>query len=151
MTSTRRRLRAALLVAAAVTAACGNPFSPSEELDDARDKWESQGIHSYTVTVREICFCPIERGGPFRVTVVDDRVAGVEYLGEGTGIEPHDDIPLTVEDLFATVNEALREADDVEVTYDPTYGFPSDIKVDRIENAIDDEVYYEARDFQPLR
>jgi hypothetical protein len=151
MEPTLRRRRAALIVAAALTAACGNPFSPSEELGDARDKWESQGIASYEMTVREICFCPIELGGPFRVTVVNDRVANVEYLGAGTGIEPHDDIPLTVEDLFATVDAALREADDVEVTYDPTYGFPSDIEVDRIENAIDDEVYYEVRDFQPLR
>ena len=151
MENTLRWLRAAVVMAAALTAACGNPFSPTEELDDARDKWESQGIASYALTVREICFCPLERGGPFRVTVVNGGVASVEYLGEGTGVEPHEGIPLTVDDLFATARAAMREADDVEVQYDPTYGFPSDIRVDRIAYAIDDEVQYEARDFQVLR
>jgi len=37
------------------------------------------------------------------------------------------------------------------VDYDPTYGFPASIVIDRIRNAVDDEVYYEAKDFTPLR
>jgi hypothetical protein len=149
--ATLRRLRAVVLAAASVVAACGDPFSPTEELDDAREQWESQGIDSYAITVREICFCPRERGGPFRITVRDGRVVSAEYLGEGTGIEPHANFPRTVDDLFATARAAMREADAVEVRYDPTYSFPSDIRVDRIANAIDDEVSYEARDFQVIR
>ena len=142
---------ASVLFLALAVSACSNPFSPGDELDDAREKWAGQGIDSYSLTVREICFCPIEAGGPFRVAVVRGRVTSVTYLGDGTGVEPDERIPLTVDDLFATVDEAMRDAADVEVEYDATYGFPANIRIDRIANAVDDEVYYEARDFQPLR
>ena len=56
MTSLLRPLFVLLL--ALSVSACSNPFSPSDELEDARDKWEDQGIDSYRITVREICFCP---------------------------------------------------------------------------------------------
>ena len=131
--------------------ACSNPFSASDELEDAREKWRDQGIDSYRITVRESCFCPIELGGPFVVTVVRGRITSVVYTGEGTDVVPHERIPLTVDELFATVQEAEREAAKVEAEYDPTYGFPATIVIDRIRNAVDDEVYYEARDFQVLR
>ena len=146
-------LRSLLLGLSLATAAgCSNPLSPTEAaLDDARAKWQGMGIDSYRITVREICFCPIELGGPFVVTVVRGQVTSVVYAGEGPPIAPHERIPLTVVELFETVDDALREADDVEAEYDPTYGFPASIRIDRIQNAIDDEVYYEATDFQVLR
>ena len=140
----------ALILALAVSA-CSNPFSPSDELEDAREKWEEQGIDSYTLTVREICFCPIELGGPFHVTVVRGQVTSVVYGGPGEAVTPDARIPLTVEELFDTVEDAMREADEVEVDYDPTYGFPASIRIDRIRLAVDDELYYEAKDFSPLR
>ena len=146
-------LRSVLLgLSFAAAAACSNPLSPTEEaLDDARVKWQGMGIDSYRITVREICFCPIELGGPFVVTVVRNQVTSVVYAGDGPSIAPDERIPLTVPELFETVDDALREADDVEVEYDPTYGFPASIRIDRIRNAVDDEVYYEARDFEPIR
>jgi uncharacterized protein DUF6174 len=145
-------LRTLLLGLALAAAGCVNPMSPTEEaLDDARDKWEDQGIDSYRITVRESCFCPIELGGPFVVTVVRGRIESVVYAGEGADVVPNERIPLTVDELFDTVETADREAAEVRAEYDPTYGFPATIFVDRIRNAVDDEVYYEARDFQVIR
>jgi len=139
------------LILALSMAACSNPFSASDELEDAREKWEDQGIDSYRITVRESCFCPIELGGPFVVTVVRGRIASVVYAGEGADVVPDERIPLTVDELFDTVETAGREAAKVEAEYDPTYGFPATIFVDRIQNAVDDEVYYSATDFQVTR
>ena len=153
MTMKGTTLRSVLLgLSLAAAAGCGNPLSPTEAaLDDAREKWRSQGIDSYRITVRESCFCPIELGGPFVVTVVRGQITSVAYTGEGTDVVPHERIPLTVDELFATVETAAREAAKVEAEYDPTYGFPATIFVDRIQNAVDDEVYYSATEFTPLR
>ena len=140
-----------VFICALSMSACSNPFSASDELEEAREKWEDQGIDSYRITVRESCFCPIELGGPFVVTVVRGQVASVVYTGEGTDVVPVARIPLTVDMLFDTVEQAERDAAEVRVEYDPTYGFPATIFVDRIQNAVDDEVYYEARDFQAIR
>jgi hypothetical protein len=36
------------------------------------------------------------------------------------------------------------------VTYDPTYGFPTEINIDFIEFAMDDELYLSVSGFEPL-
>ena len=145
------RFGTVFFLALALSACGSNPFSPTEELDDAREKWDRQGIDSYSFTIREICFCPIELGGPFRVVVRDGRPVSITRVETGEAAAPEGHVPVTIDQLFAITREAMREADEVEVDYDPTYGFPASVRIDRIENAVDDEVYYEATDFQPLR
>jgi Family of unknown function (DUF6174) len=56
----------------------------------------------------------------------------------------------TVEGLFAIAQANLAEADEVEITYDPQYGYPAAIKVDRIKMAVDDEISYYIGSFKVL-
>jgi hypothetical protein len=49
--------------------------------------------------------------------------------------------------LFAVVEEAATEADELDTEFDATYGFPTSISIDWIENAVDDEVAYVMQDF----
>jgi hypothetical protein len=137
------------VIASALATSCGNPMGADDDLEDARRKWGRQGIDSYSFVVREICFCPLE--GPFRVTVIRDRVASVTDAETGAPATPRSGVPLTVDALFAVVEDALETADEVEVRYDPALGYPAEIAIDRIRQAVDDEVTYVASGLTPLR
>ena len=57
----------------------------------------------------------------------------------------------TVERLFEKLSSSLNGgADEVLVTYDDTYGFPSTISIDQIKEAIDDEIAYQVDNFEVL-
>jgi len=55
-----------------------------------------------------------------------------------------------VRGLFAIVEEAAVDADDLDTRFDPVYGFPAEISIDWDEVAVDDEVVYLAEAFTPL-
>jgi hypothetical protein len=57
----------------------------------------------------------------------------------------------TIDRLFAELgSDAVRQADKLSVTYDSTYGFPSEATIDFIELATDDELYLSVAAFEPL-
>ena len=136
-----------MAVVALAAAGCASPTSPSGPEGDllaARRKWARQVILDYRYTVNALCFC-VQRG-PLRVTVERGQVTGLN--DPVTGVPrpyPHPAMPLTVEDLFTTIEVAIeRDAHSVEVRYDPQLGYPQEIAIDFIELAIDDEVTYTA-------
>lgn len=111
------------------------------------------GPSDYAYTLRVGCFCPYV--GPLRITVQNGEVVGVRQL------EPIDGGPQNVQDwinkqamtlveLDALVDRALREADDVDVEYDPTYGFPANVYIDWYKDAVDDEIGYTVTDYTPF-
>ncbi len=51
-------------------------------------------------------------------------------------------VPTTVEDVFAALRRAQRDADEVEATYHSDFGYPREVHVDEISQAIDDEHQY---------
>jgi hypothetical protein len=143
--------RAALVVVAlAGLSACDNPMSATDDLEDARRMWRSQGITSYTFRVEVLCFCVEEGRGPFAVTVEQGRVASVTDPETGAPRAANEFVPLTVEALFDKVEDAIeRDAADLDVRYDARYGYPVEVAIDFIANAIDDEVTYRASDLAP--
>ena len=144
-----------VLAAALPLAGCGNPSSPSGpegDLEEARRTWSGQGIDSYTFEVSQLCFCVAESRGTFAVTVVRGNVVSVTDAETGAPRTPGPFVPLTVEALFAKVEDALdRDAARIDVRYDPRLGYPQEIAIDFIALAIDDEVTYTASDLAPLR
>ena len=52
--------------------------------------------------------------------------------------------------IQGNVDTAGDKADEVKVTYDETYGFPSQINVDFIKEAVDDELSLQITDFEKL-
>lgn len=144
------RLRKSLTVGAValcMLASCADEPSTSVA-QGPRATWADAGIDAYTITIERMCFCPDV--GPYEVTVEDGEAVSVTKDGDDV---PLDDAslatwPLTVEDLFAEGDEAERTADEVTIVYDETLGYPTKIFIDRIENAIDDEMSYVVRDLQ---
>ncbi len=107
-------------------AGCSSPTEQAvDELRDQQQRWEALGLERYAFDFRRICFC----GGaltPMRVTVRDGAVASV--IDPATGQPPRS----------------------VELAFDDTYHFPTHARVDRIENAIDDEYEVTLAQLAPL-
>ncbi len=57
----------------------------------------------------------------------------------------------TMDRIFSTLEAGLSgDADEVTVTYDPTYGYPSEIYFDYIKAAADDELSLSVSEFEVL-
>ena len=143
----RTFLAAALL---ALTACGGDGFLSSTRfvasLRAARARWESRGIDSYELTVRRLCFCGFVE--PVRVKVVDGVIVSRTVVPTGEPVlevyaSSYPDVP----GLFAIVEQASLDADEFDTDFDADYGYPTEISIDWIENAVDDEVVYLAETF----
>ena len=57
----------------------------------------------------------------------------------------------TIDSLFSKLKTDIAgEADEVVMTYDATYGFPTSIAIDYIKEAVDDELSLQVLEFQIL-
>jgi len=142
-----------ILMAVALTA-CASAGAASSEFDRARDKWQDADISHYRYNLTLSCFCAFNENMPLVIEVQDGEVVSMESQN-GNEIE---DMNLelfqkydTIDDIFVELEKALGgEADKVTVTYDETYGFPTQIDLDFIEEAIDDELYITVSGFEEL-
>jgi Family of unknown function (DUF6174) len=144
-----------LLGLALALAGCGGPFSPSgpaKDLEAARRTWSRQGIASYRFRVTQNCFCAPGVRGPFDVVVEQGRVAAVTDGETGEPRTPEPFVPLTVEALFARVEDAIdRDAAQIDVRYDPALGYPQEIAIDFDRRIADEEVGYSASGLAAIR
>ena len=147
------RRRTSIVVALFILVACGDGLPVSTRLvlnlHAAHARWESRGTDSYEITVRRVCFCGFVE--PVRVKVVDGTIVSRTVVSTGDPVptleaSQYPDIP----GLFAIVEEAATQADKLHTEFDATYGFPTIISIDWIENAVDDEVGYVMEDFVAL-
>lgn len=130
-----------VLVLAGCTAGKGS------ELSSNQAKWEAVDIKHYRFQLGVGCFCPVGDRMPVTVEVKDGEVVSiVDVNGE---VFPESD-PMydfivryaTIDRIFAELeSEEVQDADQVSVTYDPEYGFPSQVTIDYMELAADDELY----------
>ncbi|MGH7616815.1 MAG: DUF6174 domain-containing protein, partial [Gemmatimonadaceae bacterium] len=85
------------------------------------------------------CFCAVN--GPLSVLVVADSLRQVTLQSTGEVINAP--WTPTIKDLFDIIDQEIaRPASQLEVTYDPALGYPTQIIVDPIANAVDDEFTY---------
>lgn len=136
------RADVANLLAAVRNALEGCPsYVEVERLAAARALWASQGIDSYRMRYRRSCFCP--RPNHVDVVVRDGVIESVVEVGTGELIEaPETGLWgfQTVAALFDSLEEALRSADESDIEYDATRGFPVRASFDFIRGAVDDEL-----------
>lgn len=144
------RLRTSLTIALLALAACGDGLPVSTHfvltLRAAHHRWQASGIDSYELIVRRICYCLSV--DPVRVRVVNGVVVSRTFVSTGDPVpsayaELYPDVP----GLFAIVEEAARDADDLDTRFDATYGFPAEIAIDWNATMVDDEVTYRTETF----
>lgn len=120
------------------------------ELEAARALWRSQGFFHYRYRYDLGCFCRPPRN--LVIEVFDNRMA--ELRDPATG-EPVDtwllDLFFTIDDLFDYLEASLESADSVQAQFDPTLGFPTAVYIDRIREAIDDELSIHVSDVEALQ
>jgi hypothetical protein len=119
-------------------------YSVRETLSIARERWQSQGITSYTVDVEG--FVPLVCMINATLTVHEDKLVAVESrglpgydTGEGISVAPEDwDAPycsyneLVVPELFVRIESALDRIDwsrdTTRVRFDPEYGYVTEYR-----------------------
>ena len=146
----KKLLLIALAVILAACSAGGSEFSRNQE------KWQNANITHYRMELNISCFCAFRDQMPLTVEVRDGQivsmttVAGNPVLDTDPNYEffaPH----ATIDLLFAELDAALNgDADSVTVSYDATYGFPTEIGIDFDQQIADEEMYYTISGFEPL-
>lgn len=109
-------------------------------IPDAYTRWQAYGLRSYTIDQTRHCFCG-NGGVPVRLTVENDRIIGAVKLTDGKSLPVNQwEWYKTVEELFGVIQEVERDTTMwFQVRYDARYGYPSNLSVDPISYAADDE------------
>jgi len=142
-----------VFIALALTA-CS--FGSQNERSRNQDKWQNANITYYQFELNVGCFCAFRSQMPVTVEVQNGKIDSI-IAPDGTVITSDDpnyetiSRYATMDRLFSELeSDSVKGADEVTVTYDPTYGFPSEINIDFIKNAVDDELYLSASGFEKL-
>ncbi len=129
-----------LIVFSLFLAACGLLKS---ELDTNLEKWKSQHPGHYRYDLQIGCFCAFMDKMPLSIEVENGQVVNIS---DATGAAPSAQEMewyasyTTIDKIFAYAQTATTEADQVDIQYDPDFGYPTRISIDWIEQAIDDEM-----------
>lgn len=141
-----------LLVLALLLVAC----SASSEYDQNLKKWQDADVTHYRFDLFIGCFCPFRNVMPLTIEVQNGEVVSITQA-DGVAVatdDPSYELFMSVasmDALFATLDSSLNgDADEVLVTYDTTYGFPTSISIDNIKEAVDDEIFYQVENFEVL-
>jgi uncharacterized protein DUF6174 len=139
-----------LVLILAACSAGGTDFSRNQQ------KWQDANITHYRFELNISCFCAFRDQMPLTIEVRDGQIIhmaavdGTLVLDTDQNYEfyaPH----ATIDLLFAELDAALNGgADSVTVTYDATYGFPTEIAIDYSQETADEEMYYSISGFEAL-
>jgi hypothetical protein len=130
------------------------PTGVSGDIESARQQWEAAGISHYRFNLNMVCFCAFSENMPLVVEVQDGSVVSMEYQN-GNEIDPASleffQRYETIDKIFSELEKAAGgEADEVTVSFDDTYGFPEQIDIDVVKEAIDDELAMTISGFEVL-
>jgi hypothetical protein len=137
-----------------ILAACS---AGGSELSRNQQKWTDANIAHYRFSLSIGCFCAFRSQMPMTVEVLNGEVVSMTGA-DGKLIDTTDanyayySSYATIDRLFSQIeSDAVRKADNVTVTYDATYGFPTEINIDFIKDAMDDELYLSASGLELLQ
>lgn len=116
-----------------------------------RDLWESKNITSYSFEYNRGCFCAYR--GPVVVVVKNSQITNIL---DPTTNQPFS--PARSADWYETIDQIFDEIDELkagkpqtlDVTYDPTYGFPNSINYNQSDMIADEEFNLTITNFKIL-
>ncbi len=134
----------------ATLVACGEGAAPTGEgipgdLSLNRARWAQLGIVDYGYRLAVRCFCAVHPSDVV-VEVRNGAIVAVQDQQSGEPLDPSRfGAYYTIEGLFDAAEQAIADgADRVDVLFHPELYYPVMIDIDRITNAIDDELRIEA-------
>ena len=108
-----------------------NGFEPIHEdfsaIVDPRARWQAYGLRDYVFEQRQICFC----GPPdHQQVIVQNNQVSLVIGPRGEAVPMA--IGMTVDQIFAWVDTLRQQqVDQLEVEYEPRYGYPTRRRLDR--------------------
>jgi len=123
-------------------AACSTPLEPQDDLAIAQRRWQAAAIADYSFTFQRSCFCLHTATRAVTVTVHQRAWATLMYEDDGTAADTSlfRDF-LTMERVFSFLRGSLEEDPATfEARYDAQLGYPAEVSIDYLANAIDDEL-----------
>lgn len=141
-----------LVVLTLILAAC----SSASEYDQNLKTWQNANVSHYQYDLVIGCFCPFYQDMPLTIEVKDGEVVSITNV-DGTVLDSSNPSYqyyqeyATLDLLFAALKSEMTDAEEVNVTYDAQYGFPTDISIDRIKAAMDDELSLQVTNFEVLK
>lgn len=139
-------------LAGSLLSGCNLVIDPLQrDLNNARSKWSATGINDYEYHLHVGCFCPPNIVSPVIVKVANGVNISVEYAMEPKEVTNDFFKPLdTIDKLFGIIQKAIDdEVASLDVEYHTTFGYPVSISIDRIKEAVDDEIAYFVEAFYP--
>ncbi|WP_318284318.1 MULTISPECIES: DUF6174 domain-containing protein [Brasilonema] len=121
----------------------------SKELTKNQKLWNKQGVLDYSYTLTRSCFCTNEARGPVVIKVSNGSTSSVTSQSTGQPANPelfnrYDTIPK----LFDVIRDAItRRADSINVQYNPTLGYPTQINIDYDRRIADEELFLTVENF----
>lgn len=127
----------------------------ARELQTYYQKWRTEAIGHYRMSVNIICLCEVTRNMPIVVEVKNGKIVSViDNKGENISISEGQISGFahlfTVDGLFAYGSEAISGAYEAHIEYDPQFGFPDVVGVDWYKQGFDDEDKTTITNFEPL-
>src|ERR1700752_1798003 len=135
----------ASLALAACAGATASANQNQSELDDNQQKWQDANISHYRYNLSISCFCVFTQDMPLIIEVQDGKVVSMEYASGNeidAGSREYFQRFETIDKVFEQLQKDISgKADEVVVTYNATYGFPDEVKIDYVLEATDDEIW----------
>ena len=152
-----------LLALSLVLAACSTGASalvaPTEPATPAtpQEQWQAANLTHYRFKLHLSCFCASRDQMPLTVEVQDGKVVSIVDV-KGTVITAEDPSFeffskfAIIDTIFAEIETASASENhgDINVTYDPTLGYPTDVALDYDIMMADEELYLTITDFEQL-
>ena len=113
-----------------------------DQLDLARNRqrWASASIHDYEFDFQRACFCTPEVTQQVHIVVRQDAIVSVVRTSDGQPAIGSFNAWPRIDELFLDVEQRLEQRiDRLDVTYDPTFGYPRSIVADIALMSADDE------------
>ncbi len=124
------------------------------ELGINRALWDAAAVHDYSMTFQRLClFCSTEFVIPVSITVRGDTIHEVTDLDTGAPVEePAEGAFLTIDGVFDVIQDAIdRDAAEIDVRYNSTFGYPTDVIIDFSRSQVTDDVTFQISDFVELQ
>ena len=149
-----KHLRTLLILSLFVSllAACSG-FGPKSELEVNREKWTNQNVSHYRFNLHIGCFCAFRDKMPLVIEVNNGEIISITDANGATPsaqeMEWYQEYS-SIEKVFAYLQKASQEADKSEIAFDSETGIPTQIHIDWIELAMDDEMSLTISNFEKL-
>jgi hypothetical protein len=121
--------------------------TPRQEFTTALQKWQAAGIHDYSFTLNQSCFCFGVQ--PVRITVKNDTVQSARNVEDGAPVAAQVFAKLpSMDGVFQKIAEGYtKPADHIKLTLNQNYGFPEHVYIDYVAMIADEELIYTITEF----